>query len=115
MSRGDSAFGGATTLVGLAGTVAALAAIAQGLDAYDRRRVHHYLLRRQTVEHLLAVLASEPAAARRQRPGVEPDRADVIVGGTLVLAEVMRHFGFEECLTSEADILDGLVATLLAG
>jgi hypothetical protein len=25
----------------------------------------------------------------------------------------MRHFGFDACLTSEADILDGLVSTLL--
>ena len=40
------AFGSAATLVGLAGTVAALAAIDQGLDTYDRDRVHHYLLTR---------------------------------------------------------------------
>ena len=38
----------------------------------------------------------------------------MIVGGTVVLAELMRHFGFDACLTSEADILDGLVSTLLA-
>ena len=77
---GTPAFGQAATLVGLAGTVAALAAIAQELDSYDRRRVHHYLLTRDTVEALLATLAAEPTAARRRRPGVEPDRADVIVG-----------------------------------
>ncbi len=102
----------AATLVGLAGTVATLAALAQGLRAYDRDGVHHYLLSRSVVEQLLAALASEPAAARRLRPGMEPQRADVIVGGAVVLAEVMRHFGFDACLTSEADILDGLVATL---
>jgi exopolyphosphatase/guanosine-5'-triphosphate,3'-diphosphate pyrophosphatase len=107
------AFEAAATLVGLAGTVAALAAIDQGLDTYDRSRVHHYLLTRETVERLLVTLAGEPTAARRRRPGVEHDRADVIVGGTVVLAELMRHFGFDACLTSEADILDGLVSTLL--
>jgi exopolyphosphatase / guanosine-5'-triphosphate,3'-diphosphate pyrophosphatase len=46
---------------------------------------------------------------RRKRRGMEPGRADVIVGGAIVLAEVMHQFGFTECLTSEADILDGLV------
>jgi exopolyphosphatase/guanosine-5'-triphosphate,3'-diphosphate pyrophosphatase len=102
----------ARTLVGLAGTVAALAAIDQGLGTYDRDRVHHYLLTRDAVERLLSILASEPTSARRRRPGVEHDRADVIVGGTVVLAELMRHFGFDTCLTSEADILDGLVSTL---
>jgi exopolyphosphatase/guanosine-5'-triphosphate,3'-diphosphate pyrophosphatase len=103
------------TLVGLAGTVAALAAIDQGLDGYDRDRVHHYRLSRNAVEAWLTTLAAEPTAARRRRPGVEPERADVIVGGTVVLAEIMRHFDHDICLTSEADILDGLVASLRTG
>lgn len=109
----QEAFRGGATLVGLAGTVAALAAIAQKLVTYDRGRIHHFSLTRAVVEGLLSALASEPAAARRRRPGVEPDRADVIVGGAVILAELMRHFGYEDCLTSEADILDGLVGTLL--
>ena len=104
----------AHTLLGLAGTVAALAAIEQGLDRYDRSRVHHHVLSLATVEGLLELLAGESTADRRRRPGVEHERADVIVGGTLVLAEIMRHFGFDSCLTSEADILDGLVMSLLA-
>jgi exopolyphosphatase / guanosine-5'-triphosphate,3'-diphosphate pyrophosphatase len=113
VSAGQPAYGSAASLVGLAGTVAALAAIDQGLRTYDRDRVHHHRLTRTTVERLLESLGAEPSAARRWRPGVEPDRADVIVGGTVVLAELMRHFGFDTCLTSEADILDGLVSTLL--
>jgi exopolyphosphatase/guanosine-5'-triphosphate,3'-diphosphate pyrophosphatase len=103
----------AATLVGLAGTVAALAAVDQGVDTYDRDRVHHHVLERTSVEAILADLASLPAGLRPQRPGVEPARAEVIVGGAVVLAALMEHFGFESCLTSEADILDGLVTTLL--
>ena len=45
--------------------------------------------------------------------GLEPDRAPVIVGGLIVLAEVMAHFGLPEVETSEADILDGIA--LMAG
>jgi exopolyphosphatase/guanosine-5'-triphosphate,3'-diphosphate pyrophosphatase len=113
VSTTQPAFESAATLVGLAGTVAALAAIDQGLETYDRSRVHHYLLTRDAVERLLVILAAEPTATRRRRPGMEHDRADVIVGGTVVLAGLMRHFGFAACLTSEADILDGLISTLL--
>ena len=102
------------TLIGLAGTVSALSSIDQELATYDRDRVHHYVLTRTSVERLLATLSTEPAAARRHRPGMEPERADVIVGGTLVLAELMRYFGFDDCLHSESDILDGMVGTLLA-
>lgn len=107
-------FGTAATLVGLAGTVASLAAIDQRLDAYDRSRVHHYQLSRGRVEELLAVLAHDTAEQRGRRPGVEAGRVDVIVGGTIVLATLMGHFGFDECLTSESDILDGMVMSLLA-
>jgi exopolyphosphatase / guanosine-5'-triphosphate,3'-diphosphate pyrophosphatase len=100
------------TLVGLAGTVACLASIDQGLDEYDRDRVHHYVLTLDRVDQMLGELAGLTSAERRLVPGVEAARADVIVGGTIVLDEILRHFGFAECLTSEADILDGLVLSL---
>ena len=38
----------------------------------------------------------------------------MIVGGAAVLVAVMRHWGFEEMIVSEADILDGLVRSQLA-
>lgn len=104
---------GARTLVGLAGTVAALASYDQGLTTYDRAAVHHYRLARQAVERAAHDLACEPEAQRRRHPGIEAARAPVIVGGTLVLATLMAHFGFEDCLVSESDILDGLAWTLL--
>jgi exopolyphosphatase/guanosine-5'-triphosphate,3'-diphosphate pyrophosphatase len=101
-------------LLGLAGTVATLARLAQGLVEYDRRAVHHFVLLRQVVDDWLKVLAHEPAAARLSRPGMSAGREDVIVGGVAVLAQVMARFGFEECLVSESDILDGMVAKLLS-
>lgn len=100
---------GGGELVGLAGTVACLAGVDQGLEVYDRARLHHYRLRRERVEAMLARLAATDSAGRRAIPGVEEGRADVIVGGTIVLVELMRRLGYDECLTSEADILDGLV------
>jgi exopolyphosphatase / guanosine-5'-triphosphate,3'-diphosphate pyrophosphatase len=103
----------AVQLVGLAGTVAAAAAIDQRLAHYDRRAVHHYRLPAATVKQLLEDLASETADERRQRPGMEALRADVIVGGLIVLDALLTRFDLSDCLTSEADILDGLVRTLV--
>jgi len=103
----------AATLVGLAGTVAAVASVEIGLTAYDRDRLHHFVLTRPAVEDVFRTLATEARADRVHNPGLEEARADVIVGGTAVLVTVMRHFGFEHCLVSEADILDGLAASLL--
>jgi exopolyphosphatase/guanosine-5'-triphosphate,3'-diphosphate pyrophosphatase len=101
-------------LVGLAGTVSALVRLDQGLVDYDRSRIHHAVIRRDTVEQLLGELAAVPLEERRRRPGLEPGRAGVIVGGALVVAEAMARLGFEELLASESDILDGIVAGLLA-
>jgi exopolyphosphatase/guanosine-5'-triphosphate,3'-diphosphate pyrophosphatase len=100
-------------LVGLAGTVSTLSCLEHSITAYDRARVHHSVLERESVERWLHVLASETAAVRLERPGMVRGREDVIVGGALVLAVVMAAFGFSICLVSEDDILDGMAADLL--
>jgi exopolyphosphatase / guanosine-5'-triphosphate,3'-diphosphate pyrophosphatase len=103
----------ARRLVGLAGTVSTLAALRLGLKEYDRSRIHHAVLTLTDTEAWYRTLAGEVAAARLDRAGMVPGREDVIVGGALMLAAVMSHFGFEECVVSESDILDGMVAGLL--
>ena len=103
----------AVRLVGLAGTVTTVAAVEIGLSTYDRDRIHHFLLTKAAAEDVFRTLATETRAARIHNPGLEEARADVIVGGCCVLVGVMRHFGFETCLVSEADILDGLAVSLL--
>ncbi|MDQ1445517.1 MAG: exopolyphosphatase / guanosine-5-triphosphate,3-diphosphate pyrophosphatase [Acidimicrobiaceae bacterium] len=102
----------ARTLVGLAGTVTTMAAVEIGLAQYDRDRIHHFVLTRDAAEDVFRTLATERRADRLHNPGLEEARADVIVGGAVILVTMMRHFGFDRCLVSEADILDGLAATL---
>jgi len=102
---------GARTLVGLAGTVSCVAAVEIGLATYDRDRIHHFRISREAVEDVFRTLATETRAERLENPGMEEDRADVIVGGVAILVKVMRQMGFDECLVSESDILDGLVAS----
>jgi exopolyphosphatase/guanosine-5'-triphosphate,3'-diphosphate pyrophosphatase len=99
-------------LIGLAGTVSTLAALDLGLPHYERARIHHAVLTKDAVDGWLERLATEDSRARRARPGMVEGRADVIVGGVVVLAAVMNGFGYGECLVSEDDILDGLVASL---
>jgi exopolyphosphatase/guanosine-5'-triphosphate,3'-diphosphate pyrophosphatase len=100
-------------LVGLAGTVSTLASLAQGVEVYERARIHHTRLSRRDVERWLHVLASEDSVSRLARPGMDEGREDVIVGGVLILAVVMSVFDLGDCLVSEDDILDGLAASLL--
>ena len=103
----------AQTLVGLAGTVTTVAAVEIGLETYDRDRIHHFRLTREAAEDVFRTLATESRADRIHNPGLEEARADVIVGGCCVLVALFRHFGFDEMIVSEDDILDGLALSLL--
>lgn len=100
-------------LIGVAGTVTTMAAVELGLREYDRDLVHHFVLTKEAAEDVFRTLATEPLVDRVWNPGLERERADVIVGGAIVLVGIMRHLGFGECLVSEDDILDGLAMTLL--
>jgi exopolyphosphatase/guanosine-5'-triphosphate,3'-diphosphate pyrophosphatase len=109
------AFTAATTLVGVAGTVTTVAAVEIGLVEWDRDRIHHFELTRAAAEDVFRTLATEPVADRVHNPGLEPARADVIVGGCCVLVALLRILGADRMLVSEADILDGLVQSLADG
>jgi exopolyphosphatase / guanosine-5'-triphosphate,3'-diphosphate pyrophosphatase len=99
-------------MVGLAGTVSTLASLAQGLEGYERDRIHHFLLTRAEVASWLARLSGADHARRLDLAGMVRGREDVIVGGVIVLDVVMEEFARTSCLVSEDDILDGLAATL---
>ncbi|HVL06740.1 MAG TPA: Ppx/GppA phosphatase family protein [Acidimicrobiales bacterium] len=100
--------------VGLAGTVTTMAAVELGLAHYDRDRIHHFVLTRAAAEDVFRTLATESRRRRIHNPGLEEARADVIVGGAIIVCAIMRYFDLGGCLVSEADILDGLVLSLSA-
>ncbi|MDE0653349.1 MAG: Ppx/GppA phosphatase family protein [bacterium] len=101
--------------IGVSGTVTSAAAVELGLEPYDPDRIHHFELTRAAAEDVFRTLATEDHDQRISNPGLHADRADVIVAGMCVLVKIMRFFGFDTCLVSETDLLDGLVQSLLAG
>lgn len=103
---------GAVRLVGLAGTVATLAQMDAGLAVYDREAVHHRLMSRADVTRWRVRLGAEEPTARLAHPGMVVGREDVLVAGLLVLEMVMDRFQVDRVLSSECDILDGLVSSL---
>ncbi|HXF98367.1 MAG TPA: Ppx/GppA phosphatase family protein [Gaiellaceae bacterium] len=97
----------AQSAIGVAGTVTTLAALDLGLQAYDPERTHGHRISREAVERELERLAALPLAERRRVPGIEPERAPVIVAGLVVLREVLDAYGLAEIEASERDILHG--------
>jgi exopolyphosphatase / guanosine-5'-triphosphate,3'-diphosphate pyrophosphatase len=103
---------GARTLVGVAGTITTIAAVELGLIDYRRELVHHFRLTRDAAEDVFRTLATEPMADRVHNPGLQPERADIIVGGCCILVAVMRKLGASDLVVSETDLLDALARQL---
>jgi len=91
--------------IGVAGTITTLAALELG--RYDPQDVHGHHLSRAAVEAQLARLAALPLAQRRELPGLEPERAPVIVAGVVIVREVLDRYGLAGLDVSERDILHG--------
>jgi len=100
-------------LVGLAGTVSTLASLKLQIAEYDVDRLHHATITLPEVVELCATLASLSAAQRSGLVGMVPGRADVILGGALVLEVVAARYRCPEVIVSEKDILDGIVLSIL--
>ncbi|MCL6673105.1 Ppx/GppA phosphatase family protein [Streptomyces panaciradicis] len=100
--------GEARTLVGLAGSVTTVSAIAQDLPAYDSARIHHSRVSRERVREITERLLRSTHAERAAVPSMHPGRVDVIAAGALVLLSIMERTGAEEVVVSEHDILDGI-------
>jgi exopolyphosphatase / guanosine-5'-triphosphate,3'-diphosphate pyrophosphatase len=96
-------------LITLAGTGTTLAAVKQRLVPYDPARVHGSHLSGADVADLLAELAAMDLASRRAVVGMDPQRADVIVAGALILQTIIALSGLDGTTVSEHDILYGLV------
>jgi exopolyphosphatase/guanosine-5'-triphosphate,3'-diphosphate pyrophosphatase len=103
----------ARTLVGLAGSVTTVAAIALGLTGYDSARIHHSRMSAARVHEIALDLLAMTRAERAAIPVMHPGRVDVIGAGALILDRIMNRFGFAEVLVSEHDILDGIAWSLV--
>jgi exopolyphosphatase/guanosine-5'-triphosphate,3'-diphosphate pyrophosphatase len=103
----------ARSLVGLAGSVTTVAAVALDLPGYDPARIHHARITAAQVRSVTGRLLAQTRAERAVIPSMHPGRVDVIGAGALVLDRVMRRFGFAEVVVSEHDILDGIAWSML--
>jgi exopolyphosphatase/guanosine-5'-triphosphate,3'-diphosphate pyrophosphatase len=103
----------ARTLVGVAGSVTTVAAIALGLEGYDRDRVHLSRISAETVRAVADGLLRSDHSERAANPVIHPGRVDVIGTGALILSRITIRLGLPEVVVSEHDILDGIALSLV--
>lgn len=106
-------FAQARSLVGLAGSVTTVAAMALDLPEYDPDVLHGSVISAQQVSEVAARFTGMTRAERAALPYMHPGRVDVIAGGAMVLDEVVRAVGATEVVVSETDILDGIVYSIV--
>lgn len=90
------------------GTARALARVSMELTEYPLRAVHGYPLRGKDLKGLSSVLRPMPVARRREVPGIDRTRADVVVAGVATLRKVAERFGDADLIVSAQGIRDGL-------
>jgi len=103
----------ARTLVGLAGSVTTLAAMALDLPSYQPERIHHAMVTAVDVRLMSERLLAMNHDARAALPYMHPGRVDVIGAGALVLAAILDRVPVTEVVVSEHDILDGIAWSLV--
>jgi len=100
------------TLVGTAGTVTSLAAMAQKLPTYEPARIHNYHLQLTTIQELEQTLLSRKKSDRAGLPGLEKGREEVIASGAIIIRTVMETLGMGSCLVSDLGLREGVVLHL---
>jgi exopolyphosphatase/guanosine-5'-triphosphate,3'-diphosphate pyrophosphatase len=98
--------------VGTAGTITALAAMAQKLPTYDPVLIHNYTLTLETVRELEQTLLSRKKADRIGLPGLEQNREEVIAAGAIIVRTVMETLGMSEVLVCDLGLREGVLIDL---
>jgi exopolyphosphatase / guanosine-5'-triphosphate,3'-diphosphate pyrophosphatase len=102
----------AGTMIGLAGSVTTVAALAHRLWEYDPALIHGSVTSAAEVHRTCEDLLYMTREKRAALPVMHPGRVDVIMAGALILSAVVAYTGLPEIIASEHDILDGIALGL---
>lgn len=96
-------------LAGSGGTMTSIAAMVMAMRKEGYGSIHGYEVLRSEVVHLLAMLLRKDLKERKAIPGLNPDRADIIVAGVTVVDELLEQFQANLLKINERGIREGLI------
>jgi exopolyphosphatase / guanosine-5'-triphosphate,3'-diphosphate pyrophosphatase len=99
-------------ILGLAGTISTLASISLNLKKYDMERINYIKLDIKKIKNIFKNLYKLSLEERKKVIGLDPKRADVILGGIAIVIKVLEYFKKDSMIVSENDILDGIIYSL---
>src|SRR5262245_26758166 len=105
----------AQILIGSGGTVTTIAELHKAMQGEKYTGVHGYELNRAQVMHVLDALRHKSLKERRKLPGLNPERADIIIAGMTVVNQVMKFLKINTLRVSARGIREGLILDMIAG
>ncbi|MBI2403354.1 MAG: Ppx/GppA family phosphatase [Gemmatimonadetes bacterium] len=103
----------AEVMIGSCGTFSNLAQMARSAREGEPGPIQGYVLTRGDVVRLLDRLRETPLGARRQIPGVNPKRADILVAGAAVVARLAKRLGTQRVVVNDRGIRDGVLLSMM--
>jgi exopolyphosphatase/guanosine-5'-triphosphate,3'-diphosphate pyrophosphatase len=101
-------------MIGAGGTFMALANISIRLRGQSFSSIGGYELSRSEVRHILDYLRHMPLRERRSVPGLNADRADIIVAGLVVIDRFMKYLKVNRLLIHDRGVRDGLLLNMIS-
>jgi len=100
---------GPFSMIGVGGTATTLASVEQGLEEFDPQKIHHFVLKKESLKNQLDVYRSKTIDERKNIAGLSPARADVILAGGTILYLAMERLGCPSVLISCHGVRYGLL------
>ncbi len=103
----------ALQVVGTAGTATTLAAMILEMTVYDPSRINGLILPKSWLARLIGLLAETPLEERQKLAGLEKGREGIILGGALIVDELLRGLEQVHLTVVDSGLLEGLVLALI--
>ena len=99
--------------VGTAGTITTLAAIHQNLKEYKPELINNHIIPKKFVREVLDDMLKLTNSQRLSKYFLEKGREDVIIPGIMIVLKTMQHFGFNNIISIDSGLLEGIVIELM--
>ncbi len=97
------------TLIATAGTATTIAQIALNLKHYNSDQLNGHILNIKKIEEIYLNILSTPINERESLIGIEKDRLDLIIPGSMLLISIMKKFNFDNVTVSDYGLRHGVV------
>ena len=96
-------------IIAVAGTPTTIAAIDLNLPQYNAHLIHNHKLELERLELIVDIFVNKTSQELVEEYNVHPNRADVILGGALILLEFLKYTGKSSLLVSCKGLRYGLI------